>query len=97
MPENEERVFICANRKSYNGNVIQIRTTAMYEDGTLHTEDSSFVWAEHDFEYCEETDDYIIPEGWWEQNMYSEEFGIVDDFVTHWMPLPKYPTEEVSE
>jgi len=38
----------------------------------------------------------VIPEGWWEQNMYSEEFGKVDDFVTHWRPLPE-PYKEVSE
>ena len=96
LPENEERVLICADRKRYGGKAWQIRTIAMYEDGTMHTEDSGFVWEDNDFEYCEETDDYIIPEGWWEQNMYSEEFGMVDDFVTHWMPLPE-KSKEVSE
>lgn len=95
LPENEERVLICADRKRYDGKAWQIRTIAMYEDGTMHTEDSGFVWEDNDFEYCEETDDYIIPEGWWEQNMYSEEFGMVDDFVTHWMPLPE-KSKEVS-
>jgi hypothetical protein len=93
LPENEERVLICADKKSINGKVIQIKTTAMYEDGTMHTEDSGYSWEDNDFEYCEETDDYIIPEGWYEQNMYCEEFGIVDDFVTHWMPLQQSQKE----
>ena len=96
LPENEQRVLICADRKSCKGEIIKIITTAMYEDGIMHTEDSGYVWNDCDFEYCEETDDYIIPEGWYEQNMYCEEFGIVDDFVTHWMPLPE-PYKEVSE
>jgi len=89
LPENEERVLICCNRKCYSGETIQIRTTAMYEDGTMHTEDSGYSWKDNDFEYCEETYDYIIPEVWYEQNMYCEEFGIVDDFVIAWQPLPE--------
>ena len=96
LPKCEERVLICANRKRYDGKIVQIRTMAMYEDGTMHTDDSGFSWEDNDFEYDEEADDYIIPEGWYEQNVYCEEFGIVDDFVTHWQPLPpKY--EEASE
>lgn len=93
LPENEERVFICADRKMYNGEIKQIRATTMYEDGTMGVGDSAFTWEELDFEYDEEKDDYIIPEGWWEQNMYSEEFEAVGDFVTHWMPLPEPPKE----
>ena len=91
LPKNEERVLICADRKCFNGKVIQITTTAMYEDGTMHTGNSAYSWDDCDFKYCEDTDDYIISEGWWEQNMYCEEFGVVDDFVTHWMPLPDHP------
>ncbi|HKL99233.1 MAG TPA: hypothetical protein VJZ06_04950 [Mobilitalea sp.] len=89
LPKSEERVFICADRKRYDRKIVQIRTTAMYEDGTMRTDDSGFSWEDCEFEYDEESNDYIIPEGWYEQNMYCEEFGIVDDFVTHWQPLPK--------
>jgi len=95
LPLNEERVLICSDRKFEDGSIIQIRTVAMHEDGTMCTIDSGFCWGEGiDFEYDKEADDYIIPEGWWEQNMYCEEFSNVDDFVTHWMPLPDSPADK---
>ena len=97
LPENEKRVLICSERKLYNGNIVQIRTIAMYEDGTMHTENSKYSWEDSEFEYCEETDDYIIPQGWFEQNMYCEVFGVVDDVVTHWMQLPSFPYSTTIE
>lgn len=97
FPKSEERVFICVNRKRHDGKIVQIRTIAMYEDGTMHTDDSGFSWEDHEFDYCDETDDYIISEGWWEQNMYCEEFGMIDDFVTHWQPLPELYEEDTDE
>ncbi len=92
LPKNETRVLICAERKLYNGKVRQIITTAMYEDGTVLTDDSDFTWEDCEdcgFEYCEKADSYIIPQGWYEQNMYCEVFGVVDDFVIAWQPLPE--------
>ena len=98
LPGKEERVLICSDRKYCNGEVVKIRTTAMYEDGTMHTDESGFEWENNDFAYDEETDDYIIPEGWYEQNIYCDEFGIVDDFVIAWMPLPEaYKAESEEE
>ena len=45
----------------------------------------------------DETDDYIIPEAWWEDVRYAEEFSkVYDTTVTHWMPLPE-PPKEVSK
>lgn len=97
LPENEQRVLICSERKLFNDKIVQIRTIGMYEDGTMHTENSRYTWEDSEFEYREETDDYIIPKGWFEQNVYCEEFGIVDDFVTHWMPLPHFPNSMMIE
>lgn len=95
LPENEETVLISAVRKcaSKHWNVVM---TAFYTDGKLHTEDSSFAWDSEcvEMEYCEETDDYIIPEGWWEAVECGDEFSAVGLFVTHWMPLPEAPKEE---
>lgn len=99
LPENEKTVLISATRKGVNGKCWHVVMTAFYTDGNLHTEDSSFAWdCEYaPLEYCEETDDYIIPEGWWEAVECGDEFSAVDLFVTHWMPLPEPPEEEENE
>lgn len=96
LPENEETVLISAVRKCANGKHWNVVMTAFYTDGKLHTEDSSFAWDSDcvEMEYCEETDDYIIPEGWWEAVECGDEFSAVDLFVTHWIPLPEPPKEE---
>ena len=72
LPENEELVFICSERKIYDGSIIKVRALAMYEDGTMPTGNSLCNWDDNDFEYSEELDEYIIPQGWWEQPIYGE-------------------------
>jgi hypothetical protein len=44
-------------------------------------------------EYNEETDEYYLHEGWYEEiNNWDEYSSIaIDDTVTHWMPLPEAP------
>ncbi len=32
-----------------------------------------------------------VPKGWWESVRYNDESPAVNDFVTHWMPLPEPP------
>lgn len=71
--------------------------TGMYEDGSKNTEDSNWWWETDGFEYDEELDAYIIPEGWWEYKHYNgddEHNHCIDDVVTHWMPLPEPPKGE---
>ena len=48
-----------------------------------------------DMEYDEETDEYYMPEGWWEVIKNWDDYSCVaiGDFVTHWMPLPQPPKE----
>lgn len=94
MPENETEVEIsCIRRYIGAGNEKKVRhltARAFYTDGTMSTEDSNFVWDDCDnWEYDEEKDAYIIPEGWWEYVTFSEEFGVVDAEVVAWMPLPE--------
>lgn len=87
MPEPETQVLILADRHG-----IPIVTNGMYEDGRMTTKDSSWCWYEHDFEYDEEKDTYVIPEGWWEYKHYNsdDEFNhAIDDVVLYWMPLPE--------
>ena len=49
-----------------------------------------------DMEYDEETDEYYMPEGWWEVIKNWDEYSCVgiEDTVTHWMPLPAPQMEE---
>lgn len=96
LPENEVDVLICAQRRYYKGGTIPVVSTAFYTDGKMNTEESGYNWdlGNVDMEYDEEVDAYIVPEGWWESVRYGEEFSAVDDFVTHWMPLPEKPKGE---
>ena len=47
-------------------------------------------------EYCEEDDEYYLLEGWYEVIKNWDDFDsiVIDDFVTHWMPLPEPPKGE---
>ncbi len=91
MPTPEEEVFILCYRNGY-----RFATTAMYEDGTIQEGESRWNWNDIDFDYNEETDENLIPEGWWEyrhcnaDDVYNNQ---VDCKVTHWKPMPK-PADE---
>ena len=89
LPENETEVEITFIRKHYKtGETLHLTARAFHEDGTLPTEKSIFVWNEVDnWEYDENIDSYIIPEGWFEGVSFSEEFGIVDMPVIAWRYL----------
>ena len=92
LPENDVPVLVSGKRKAWNGKKYNVVFTAFHTDGTTHTEDSGYGWDLEDtgLKYCEETDDYIIPEAWWEDVRYGEEFSkVYDTTVTHWMPLPE--------
>ena len=92
FPDPETEVVILALRKNF-----KIMTTAMYEDGTVSPEDSTWCWYDLDFDYDEENDQYLIPKGWWEYRHYNPDDAYnncVDDIVTHWMPLPEAPKED---
>lgn len=91
LPKPEEEVLILAkSQRGYN-----TITTAMYEDGTITEDNSSWGWEDIDFDYDEENDACIIPCGWWEYRHYGESLNYaIDDEVTHWMPLPEPPKGE---
>ena len=44
-------------------------------------------------EYIEEDDEYYLLEGWYEVIKNWDDYSsiVIDDFVTHWMPLPEPP------
>lgn len=95
LPENEKEVEITFTRKNYKtGETLYLTARAFYEDGTTTTEDSAYGWDETDnWEYCEEKDACIIPEGWYEGISFAEVFGIVDMPVIAW----RYLTEPYQQ
>lgn len=103
LPEPEKEVMVLAIRRFKHmegiNREIPVVTTAMYEDGTIPRDDSIWNWYDLDFIYDEETDIEYVPEGWWECRHYNPDDvynNMVDDEVTHWMPLPAPPTEKES-
>lgn len=88
LPPNEHEVDIAYI--GYKG--IKKTARAIYEDGTMHSEDSDFFCIELDewCEYCEETDDYIIPKGWLEITHFAENMGIVDCEVIAWREIEEF-------
>ena len=89
MPPNEKEVEITYVRKHWKtGELLYFTARAFYTDGTMVTEDSNFVWyATDNWEWDEERDCYVVPEGWWEYAHFSETFEIVDDKVVAWRLL----------
>lgn len=46
-------------------------------------------------DYNEMTDIYFLPRGWYEHNEFDERHWFVDGNITHWMPKPPVPVEEI--
>ncbi len=96
LPDTEAEVLAVCNRNGF-----QFVCPAIYEDGTVLTQDSMWSWYDLDNygTYSEENDDYFIPEGWWENRQFTPDDvynSPVDCPVTHWMPLP-LPPDRTSE
>lgn len=92
LPEVEKEVLVFAIRKYKSGEIKQIVTTAIYEDGTMLENDSVWNWEDIEGEWNEEEYCYVIPEGWWENKHYNPAGVLnyaVDDRVLAWMPLPE--------
>ena len=92
LPESGERVLACCRVKWLGGGGRTYVCAAFHSAPKTETCVSS---DDIDMEYDEETDEYYLPEGWWEviNNWDDYSFVAIGDFVTHWMPLP--PPEEV--
>lgn len=99
LPDNEQEVEITyVNKHWKTGEPSYFTCRAFYTDGTMTTENSNYVWNDIDnWEYNENFDAYIIPEGWWEGVSFAEEFYPVDKPVIAWMPLPPAFVEGVKE
>lgn len=96
LPDTETEVLVVCNRNGF-----RFVCPAIYEDGTVLTQDSIWSWYELNNygTYSEENDDYFIPECWWENRQFTPDDvynSPVDCPVTHWMPLP-LPPDRTSE
>ena len=83
LPECEVEVMI----QTDNG----IITSAIYEDGKMSTDNSSWSWTDVEYNYDEKTDTNFVPEGWWECRHYNPDEiynNVVDDKVIAWRSLP---------
>lgn len=94
LPEVETEVLVACDRNGY-----RFVCPAIYEDGTVLTQDSIWNWYELENygTYSEENDDYFVPQGWWENRQFTPDDiynNPVDCAVTHWMPLPEPPKGE---
>ena len=88
LPENEKVVDI-TYVVAFKDRNVYYTARGFYTDGTLTTERSSYCWSEMDnWEYCKEEDSYIIPEGWWEDVTFGEEFYAIDRKVVAWRERP---------
>ena len=95
LPECEQEVLICTEKKQRGGNayINTIITPAIYEDGTMRENDSTWRWEDIDYAgWDEEEDCGIVPEGWWENRHFNPDDvynNPVDQKVVAWMPLPE--------
>lgn len=93
LPESGVHVLLCC----------EIRSGTVYRryvcDGYYVKRYTEQVWnnsGDIDCEYREEDDEYYLLEGWYEVIKNWDDYSsvVIDDFVTHWMPLPEPPKGE---
>ena len=95
LPEPEKTVLIQCRSQSSQWKYV---CCGFYVPEGTYREDSGYTW---DFECCdkydEEKDDYQVRSGWYEAIHNWDDYNAVgvSDIVTHWMPLPEPPKEEV--
>lgn len=91
LPESGVLCLLCCDVKRYDGTHKQYVCVGFHAERfkeECYSADDECVT-----EYNEETDEYYLHEGWYEEiNNWDEYSSIaIDDFVTHWMPLPEAP------
>lgn len=96
LPEHGVHVLAACRVKYVGGGGRSYVCDAFYSG--RFKEQRSTEYDDIELDYDEETDEYYLPEGWWEVIRNWDEYGFVGiaDFVTHWMLLPEPPKEETE-
>lgn len=91
LPESGVSCLLCCDVKRYDGTHKQYICDGFHAE--RFKEECQFADDECAVEYNEETDEYYLHEGWYENiNNWDEYSSIaIYDTVTHWMPLPEAP------
>lgn len=93
LPENEQEVFVTVEVRPFGRKPFRRVVRAFYTDGKHTDADSAYSWNDFPNPQYDDKDNLIIPEGWWESSDYSEQQGMIDDFVVAWRE-PLEPWEE---
>ena len=96
MPESGEKVIALLQSKTFQ-RYSPITMLAHIGAHEKTTDDSDWRDCECDTEYDEKNDCYWISECWYEVNVVDDNPNWIvgsDYNVTHWMPLPTFPTEK---
>ena len=95
LPENGVHVLLCCEVHGYGGEIV-----GKYICDGYYAEANKIIAGgfpdECNCEYSEEDDEYYLCEGWYEVIKNWDDYNsvTVEDFVTHWMPLPEPPKGE---
>ena len=94
LPEVEREVEVACLADSG----ITTYTHGLYENGKVRESKSKWYWCELYMYgiYCEDIDEYLIPEGWWEWSHYNPErySNIIDDKIIAWREIEPFEREE---
>lgn len=91
LPENGVHCILCCDMKRIDG------THSQYVCDGYHAEKykilAGYVDDDCVTEYNEEDDEYYLKEGWYEVIKNWDDYNsiVIDDTVTHWMPMPEPP------
>ena len=97
LPESGAHVLISCEMHRYGGAI-----SGKYVCDGYYAEANKIIAGgfpdECSCEYSEEDDEYYLCEGWYEviKNCDGYDSVPVEDFVTHWMPLPEPPEAEAA-
>lgn len=92
LPENGVHVLLCCEMHRYGGEI-----AGKYVCDGYYAEANKIIAGgfpdECNCEYNEEDDEYYLCEGWYEVIKNWDDYNsvAVEDFVTHWMPIPEPP------